>query len=360
MPGIWRKAGDEWVPMIAGPVPDERELQARIVGAIVKDSQALPLSGQPHITVLGERVKLTNGEADVVAIEKDGRPVIIEAKLYRNPESRRRVVAQAFEYAAAIHGMNIQEFEGNLLGPSLKNRQYKSIADAVGEIEDTEQFYSTIREHLADGDFRIVFLLDKAHPVLINLVGYLEKLTGPRILLDIVTVTNYDLGGEEIFQTQRIDPERETRQAAPTAVKSGQKTKSIYVPGSRPFRELNTTVSADSEAQAQGTRIADWAEDLEANGLCRVSTSETSGGNAHLRLHLLGEDKTFVHFHPEPTGCGAWLYRLVIERAAPRSWPRIEELTRVAGKTGGAEPTPELLDALADAYREAAGVASSP
>ena len=41
---------------------------------------------------------------------------------------------------------------------------------------------------------------------------------------------------------------------------------------------------------------------------------------------------------------------------------RIRELTvtGVPGNKGGAPATPELLDALADAYREAAGVASDP
>ena len=356
MPGIWRKAGDEWVPMKAGPVPDEKELQARIVDILGKDPKALPLAGQPEITVVGQYVATGSGEADVVAIERSGRPVIIEAKLYKNREARRQMVAQALEYAADLHRLTVREFERDLLGPSL---QESSLADAVGEDDDDEEnFYKELAEHLARGSFRIVFLLDRAHPVLVKLVGYLETITADRIIVDLVTATSYELGQEHIFQTQRIDPER-APEPPPSWVKPPRPTGTIRTEGSKRFREMNDE-SEDDQTAAHGRRLADWAEALENEGICRVYSAESKDGRAQIRPQLLNESRAFAHLWPEPSGIGAWLYPTVIGRRAPAMLGRIRELTGVQGNKGGAPATPELLDALADAYREAAGVASSP
>ena len=200
MPGIWRKAGDEWVPMKAGPAPSEQELQARIVGILSRDPRALPLAGQPELTVVGQQVRIENGEADVIAVERGGRPVIIEAKLHKNPEARRQVVAQTLEYAAGLHRRTVDEFEQRILGSSLRDSGYESLADAIGE-DDDENFYKNLAEDLARGSFRIVFLIDRAPDVLVKLVGYLETITEDRIIVDLVTATSYELGQEHIYPT---------------------------------------------------------------------------------------------------------------------------------------------------------------
>ena len=52
-----------------------------------------------------------SGALDNLYVTASGGLVLIEAKLWRNPEARRSVVAQAMEYAAAIFRMTYQEFE---------------------------------------------------------------------------------------------------------------------------------------------------------------------------------------------------------------------------------------------------------
>lgn len=42
------------------------------------------------------------GPVDVVFVTRDGRPVIVEAKLWRNPEARRKVIGQILDYAKEL------------------------------------------------------------------------------------------------------------------------------------------------------------------------------------------------------------------------------------------------------------------
>ena len=67
--------------------------------------ELLPLSGTPHLVVLGREIYLGGGKADLIAVEPSGRLVVIEVKLEKNAEARRAVVAQIFTYAAFLHGL---------------------------------------------------------------------------------------------------------------------------------------------------------------------------------------------------------------------------------------------------------------
>jgi hypothetical protein len=57
----------------------------------------------------------THGPIDNVLITPDGDIVLIETKLWKNPEARRTVVAQALDYAACVFDMDYQSFETAVL-----------------------------------------------------------------------------------------------------------------------------------------------------------------------------------------------------------------------------------------------------
>ena len=89
MAGIWTEGADGWELASPSGFPAEADLHALVAEA----PQVLPLAGAPRIAVLGSEVQLGSGFVDIVAVEEDGRPVIIEVKLGRNAEARRAVVA---------------------------------------------------------------------------------------------------------------------------------------------------------------------------------------------------------------------------------------------------------------------------
>ena len=362
MPGIWRRAGDEWVPMKAGPIPSERDLQARIVDILGKDPRALPLSGQPELTVVGQYVGTENGEIDVIAVERGGRPVIIEAKLYKNREARRQMVAQTLEYAAGLHRRTVDDFE-EILGESLRKSGHESLADAIGE-DDDENFYKNLAEDLARGSFRIVFLLDRAPDVLVKLVGYLEALTEDRIIVDLVTATSYELGQEHIFQTQRIDPERGP-EPPPAWVNQSPNKRSPRGPWQDSGRRFRDWIDELGDAaDADLNKILVWADGLVEERVCRVE-SRRRGSQGRMALAVKTLDKKpkalAVLDGDEDTGrAQLWLDGPAIAERAPKSLPALSQVTgrdmhEFSGHTDAI--TDELLDVLTVVYREAAGTA---
>lgn len=57
-------------------------------------------------------VPCAHGYIDNLYLTPSGDIVIVEAKLWKNPEARREVIAQTLDYAAALRGMSFDAFEG--------------------------------------------------------------------------------------------------------------------------------------------------------------------------------------------------------------------------------------------------------
>jgi hypothetical protein len=128
---------------------------------------------------------------------------------------------------------------------------------------------------------------------------------------------------------------------------------SQFVEGSSAFR--NSIAKSASDQQALLTKLADWADDLEAKGFARLLTTIGKGRMA-LRPILRSYDSGLATIWNENGGALS-LWRSVILRHAPELLPRIEELaapTPVGTGTTTRTPSDQLLQALTDAYRVAA------
>lgn len=358
MTKIWLETDGKWSTVRPSGFADEADLHSQIVDS----PEMLPLSGEPQLVATFREVGLGGGSADVLAFEDNGRPVVIEVKLSKNPEAKRAVVAQTLTYAAGLHGVTVEDLERSILARALSDDGHERLADAVEETTggsgfDRDRFYRNLAEHLAKGSFRLVIVLDDAPAQLVRLMGYLETIattksmpTTDQIAVDLVAVSAYDIKGDKILVPQRIDPEhaRPTAHSRPSRQGTGpEKTEGI-----EHFRKLNSQLQ-DARVAAHGHQLAEWTDALEIAGLCRLYTVESNDGRAQIRPQLLTGGKSFAHFWPDSEGIGAWLYMTVIERRAPDMVDAITELTGIQGKMGGARATPELLNALESAYREA-------
>ncbi len=215
MTAIWGKHGDGWRPLAPGQIEAERTLHEKIADA----PEMLPLAGSPELVVLGSEVRLGNGSADLVAVEASGRLVVIEVKLSRNAEAKRAVVAQALAYAAFLRGMEPAELELRM------SQRAVSFADAAAAFEsrgdfDEGAFAEGLEACLATGFFRLVFVLDGSSPELERIVDYLEAITHEGLLIDLITVSAYDIGNERVMVPQRVEPGRASV-AEPGAPHSG-------------------------------------------------------------------------------------------------------------------------------------------
>src|SRR5215468_2601045 len=77
--------------------------------------QALPIAeiddGFSGLIPVCKEMNTPVGSVDVVYITANGRPVIVEAKLWRNPEARRRVIGQILDYAKELSRWTYESFD---------------------------------------------------------------------------------------------------------------------------------------------------------------------------------------------------------------------------------------------------------
>jgi len=347
---LWRNDGSGWGLLVPRGFLDEAALHELVEEA----PQLLPLSGSPQMVVVGREVPLGGGYADLVAVERSGRMAVIEVKLARNSEARRAVVAQVLTYAAFLHGMDVLTLEREVLHPELRKRGYDSLANALVASDqegsfNAHEFSEALAENLASGAFRLVLVLDDAPAELVRLVGYLEAVGG-NLVIDLVTVTAYDVDGTKVMVPQRVEPERvavEQRHTAETTQPTG-----YLVAGAADFQ--TSIATAAEKHQPELRRLLDWAISLEHEGLVRLFTYHGKGRKT-LLPRLYGDDVGLATIWND-NGAYISVWRSVFERRAPGSITTVEAALGVRIGTGNTVrlPSDEALGALTEAYRQAA------
>ena len=332
--------------------PDEQTLHDLVEEA----PQILPLAGNPRLVVVGKVVSLGNGYADIVAVEPSGRLAVVEFKLSSNAEARRAVVAQILTYAAYLKGLSPETVERDVLGRHLRDRGYESLQGAVAPNDqegffDPTTFSEGLAECLSQGHSRLVLVLDEAPQELVTLVGYLESVT-EELLIYLIAVSAYEVGGSQVLVPQRVDAERPTAETFPPK-QPPPRPEGRLVEGSDDFAEA---IEQSTREHRPGLRrLCEWAVSLESEGLVHLSTYHGVAHRWTLLPRLRTESAGLLTIWNEGGAC-LQFWRSVFERRAPEALLRVERIAPVQIGQGNTtrEVSEELLEALTDAYREAA------
>ena len=354
MTGIWTNSSEGWTLESPRTFDDEGTLHR----LVMENPEFLPLAGSPRLTVLGSEVELGTGYPDIFAIESSGRPVIIEVKLARNPESRRAIVSQILAYAAFLHGFAVEALEQGPLHRHLADAGHESILDAVqaqhqdGAV-DPESFITSLQECLDTGGFRLVFVLDEVPAELERVVAYLETVTVRELTIDLITLRMYEINGTRVALPQRVLPDLRTRSpyVGPGRSRSGA-SKGVLSEGSDVFR--TSIGGATEENRAVFDRLISWAENLADLPNVRLFTN--SGSEQTMLLPRIMPDNvglvTIWNYNCQPS---ISVFRSVFERRAPNSIDSVESaISPVKLGRGNViySITPEVLEALGAAYQE--------
>jgi hypothetical protein len=352
MSAIWRKQNDEWRPLLATGFPSEEALHDLVEEA----PNLLPLSGDPTLVIVGREVALGTGWADLIAVEPDGRLAVIEIKLRKNAEAKRAVVAQVLMYASYLKGIEPDELERRVLRSHLEQRPFATLAEGAEEADqsgefDAVTFTAGLAEALATGAFRLVLVLDEAPAELVQLMGYLESIS-PAITLDLITVSAYDVGDEQVLVPQRVDPEHVSEPtASQTAPSRRVQRRRETTDGTAPFEAAIERAPPDRQPHLR--RLLDWARDLEKRGLATLKT--VLGESREILLVWVPGEKAGLVSIWNDNGAYISLWRSVFVRDA---WDHIEPVEELIGGPIGQgntvkNPPDALLDRLAAAYKRA-------
>ncbi len=353
MAGIWTHSGEGWRSQAPLPFADELELHR----LIADNPQFLPMAGSPHLAVLGSEVHLGSGYADILAVESSGRPVIIEVKLAKNPQSRREIVAQAIAYAAFLHGTRVDRLEREILGRQLEEKGHDSVLAAVKAQDqqgavDEDDFSTALQEFLDSGNFRIVLALDELSAELERTVAYLDAVTVPALTIDLLTIEVYEVGGVRIALPQRITPDLTTAPSTPAPPKRHY---GALTDGTEAFRASVAAISGEPRQQFEN--LIGWAERLARLPNVRLFSYEGSE-RFTLLPRIRPEDSGLVTIWNDKGEPYLSFWRSVFERRAPGSIAAVEKVISPAKLGQGnttREITSDLLGAIERAYEEASG-----
>ena len=186
---------EKWHRAKGKDLRDEATLQA----LICDHPEVLPLDdlgdATPPFLVVGREAELTNGYADVIGVDHTGLITIVECKLDRNPDVKRKVVGQILSYAAYLWGMSYQQFETDVVRVYFDSAKCHRPGLAAMALDDAmeqfrqeqistgdwskESFREDLTRNLKEGRFRLIVVVDKVNDELRRTVEYLNACTAP-------------------------------------------------------------------------------------------------------------------------------------------------------------------------------------
>jgi hypothetical protein len=147
--------------------------EAELESMIVQNPDIVPGFSRGDVEVVGQQIHLNGGslKIDVLLIDRSGLLTVVEAKLARNGESRREIVAQGLDYASAL-----TEYDFYDLDDATSGRLCGAIDRMCGGDEALrESLEETARARLAAGDVNVHLALDEEVRDLSRIVTFARR-----------------------------------------------------------------------------------------------------------------------------------------------------------------------------------------
>lgn len=133
--------------------------EAELEAMIVQNPEIVPGFTRGEVEVVGQQIHLNGGslKIDVLLIDRSGLLTVVEAKLARNGESRREIVAQGLDYASALAEYDFYDLDDELGG-----RLGQALDRLCGGDENLrESLEETTAARLTAGDVNVHLTLDE-------------------------------------------------------------------------------------------------------------------------------------------------------------------------------------------------------
>lgn len=190
---------------------DEKWLQR----TIHRNSEILPFGElepayQPVVPVCME-LTTPRRYVDNFYVTPHGRLIFAECKLWRNPEARRKVVAQVLDYIESMSRWTCEDLEiaatrANSSRETGKTRRLYDLIEQMPDSLDEPSFYDAVSRHLRLGRGLFLIVGDGIREEAETLVDHVDAHPGPHFSLALVEIAGFrlpdDLG--YLFQPRTI------------------------------------------------------------------------------------------------------------------------------------------------------------
>lgn len=181
----------------------ENWLQSRLF----ENPKSLPLGeidpGYQRVTSLCTEMSTSVGPIDIVYVTPEGRLVIVETKLWRNPEARRKVVGQILDYAKELIAWSYADLQREVSRRTgLKGNSPYALVKADFPETDEAVFVDGVSASLTKGDFMLIIAGDGIHHGAKGIVEFLQNTAHMRFVLSMIEVGVYRFPGLERYFIQ--------------------------------------------------------------------------------------------------------------------------------------------------------------
>lgn len=141
-----------------------------------------------------KELKVESGYCDVLYVNSNGFITIVETKLWKNPEARRKVVSQILDYAKDISNMNYDEFELRCLkarkGP--EKSLYEILSNYGHEVEE-QYFIDQVVKNLSRGRFLLLIIGDGIRENTQEIAKFMNRTANMSFTMALVATQIYEL-----------------------------------------------------------------------------------------------------------------------------------------------------------------------
>ncbi len=209
--------------------------------------------------------------ADLMFIDNEGVVTIVEDKLSRNPEIRRKIVGQAIEYAANVSSTWSADRIRDRLEQG-RDEESESVLELL-EYGGAGDFWQRVSNNLKAGALRIVFVADSIPRELKLTIEFLNRVTDP-----------LEVAGIEVRQLESEDGVDANILIASSVGLSERKSNPGPIspkPVPVTMDELLTAMQGLAPNHPWGSAATQLAEELfERNDLFRADVYKTASGGA--------------------------------------------------------------------------------
>lgn len=231
----------------------ERWLQEMLFGS----PASLPVREiDPHIGTLIPvcmEIETGAGPADILYVTPTGQVVLVETKLWRNPEARREVVGQILDYAKQLTGWTFETLDQKAAAAAKATPGHllRCLREA-DRTADEASFVDGVNRSLVSGDFLLLIVGDGIRYGAESLVAFLERFGNLKFGLGLVEVAAYRLPDGSTLLQPRILAKTETLQrtvlmgpAGPVAFQEAALAEDVPEDRNQAHREWFTSFWAD-------------------------------------------------------------------------------------------------------------------
>jgi len=281
--------GEAWLQNLVATTP-----------AILPIEEIEPAFADPS-TVCKE-MPVDTGSVDLFLVNGHGMPVVVETKLWANPEARRQVVAQALDYARCLAASDVESLD-NTVRRSGADRSsiYDVVAAERSEPPDRSAFYDALAANLEKGRFLILLVGDGVRRDVEALTDFLRMHASMDFTFGLIELPAYKMpDGDDVLVTPRIVARTVDIERAATPAGGGALAGEIRSSAASTSRTRRTTVTEktfleklDQNEPGLAGSLRTFLDAVKERGIELVSGTSATGS---LQLYWRPEEGQVINF----------------------------------------------------------------